>query len=159
VSAPIALFEIHENGKKERREMAEQVYRQADDRYMDFIKICIEHPRLDCYSASFAPSLDPPLTPDEQMQQKLLYTALTEVLEAAYIEYHKAGIPGDLKPVLNKQWPGWELYMKRFLARRAYTSVWKDIEDEYANDFRRCMDTLSSTPSSDRVTRCPLMER
>jgi len=61
--------------------------KDLDARYFDFVQLCIDHPRLDCYSVGREP--DPPPTADEKLQQNILYSALTDLFEGAYVQYHK----------------------------------------------------------------------
>src|SRR5215471_4036587 len=101
LGVPFALFEFYNharetnaNARKDRIEAAERIHREVDQRYMDFVRTCIDHPRLDCYSTPRQPELK--LNPDEQQQQRMLYSALTDLFEVAYLQYNK----GDTKDTI-----------------------------------------------------------
>src|SRR2546421_654421 len=64
--------DLAESARKERIEVGEKSYLEIDQRFTDLLKLCIDRPRLDCYSLPRADPCDPPLTKDEQMQQKIL---------------------------------------------------------------------------------------
>jgi hypothetical protein len=72
ITAPFALWEFNANNAKERREVAHGVYREVDDKYVDLLKLCLEHTRLDC-AAVLLGMPEPPLGPEEVRQQKVLY--------------------------------------------------------------------------------------
>jgi hypothetical protein len=148
VTAPLAYFEYRNNVQKEQAALAERVYRDVDERFVDYVKLCIDHPRLDGYSVPRADTLKPPLTADEKVQQRLLFTALTDVFEVAYVQYHKSeAVPEKVRKTFHdKQWPGWDTYIRKFLARPAYRKTWFDIRNEYDEDFVRYMDTIATPP-------------
>jgi hypothetical protein len=82
-SAPLALVEYHRHNMEaksqymtERDTIAREAYTDVDIKYREFIRLCLDHPRLDCYSVSAGPP-SPPLTKDEKSQQEILYTQLT----------------------------------------------------------------------------------
>ncbi len=125
-----------DDAKKERVEVAEKSYLEVDIRFGQLLQLCIERPRLDCYSLPLASPCDPPLNNEELTQQKLLYCAFTNMFEVAYFEYKKKeGIPTDVKARFERQWSGWENYICKFHRRAAYRQVWSEIMDEYDQDF------------------------
>lgn len=154
-SIPFAAIELHthaidgkENAKKERIEAAEKIYRDVDQRYVDFMRLCLDHPRLDCYSVPRDPSSGAPLDENEQAQQKILYTSLTDVFEVAYVQYHKKTYEENpvVRELYKSQWDGWDVYIRKFLARPAYRRVWWDIRDEYDKGLVAYMDTIAPQP-------------
>lgn len=152
IGVPIALIELHAHAadaadaaKKQRIEAAEKIYRDVDQRYMDFMKLCIEHPRLDCYSLPQGGS--PPLSADELMQQKILYSTLSDVFEVAFVQYHKPNEDNpDVIKLYKDQWAGWDAYIRKFLGRRVYRQTWREIKDEYDKGFVAYMDTIPAPP-------------
>src|SRR5262249_14360895 len=121
-------------------------------RYMEFLKIAIEHPTLDLYSVTNADwaalSQDERRKEEQKVQQKLAYTLLTDVFEVAYVQYKESrGIPSELKQErFNAQWPGWDAYIRKFLARPRYRDVWFDIRNEYDTNFVNYMDKIAPPP-------------
>ena len=98
-SGPIAIFELHDHttelhehtvelrdeAKKESLELAQTVYLTVDQRVAKFMKLCLENPRLDCYSVPQQSPLKHPLTNTERLQQRILYSDLTDVFEVAFV--------------------------------------------------------------------------
>ena len=156
-AAPIAVIELKGHGdemrdtaRKESRDRAERVYREVDDKFTEFMRLCLEHPELDCYSVAIPAVNASQLTEQQKVQQKLLYTVLTDVLEVAFVQYRKPSVGKDQSSVydpdtrafFDSQWPGWDAYAKKFMSRKAYRDVWAEIGDEYDEDFGKYMKTL-----------------
>jgi hypothetical protein len=134
---------------KERIEIAEKSYLEVELRFGQLMMMCIDRPRLDGYSTPRESPLTPPLSDDEMIQQKLLYSAFTNMFEVAFFEYQKKeGIPEDLKGRFAKQWRGWETYIRKFHRRAAYRAVWSEIKDEYDEDFVAFVDKLAGRDDS-----------
>lgn len=148
-SGPVAILELHNhttelrnNASKERLALAEQVYRSVDQRFTEFTKLCLDHPRLDCYSVA-QNALKPPLTATERLQQRILYANLTDVFEVAYVEFHKKEVSEKVKELFDDQWAGWDAYIRKFMKRRAYLNTWLEIRDEYDKGLVQYMDQIA----------------
>ena len=140
LGVPFGLMDLHnhaieaeENAKKERVEAAEKVYQMVDDRFHEFVKLCIDHPRLDCYSVSGGNNFK--LTEEEKIQQKMLFTELTDVFEVAYVQYHKEESNPEIQRIYKEQWTGWDAYIRKFFNRPAFVDTWYEIRDEYDGRF------------------------
>ncbi|MGA2292526.1 hypothetical protein [Bradyrhizobium sp.] len=141
VTAPLALWEYKDNNVKERNEVAHRVYREVDEKYVDFLKLCLERTRLDCSSVPHGmPEL--PLSSEEVRQQSVLYEVLTDAFEVAYVEYHPMETPLDPE-LIKAQWDGWDAYIKDFLRRPAYCHVYLDIRDTFDTRFVEYMNKIA----------------
>jgi hypothetical protein len=150
VGVPLGLLDFHmhavetlENAKKERVEAAEKVYQTVDERYTEFVKLCIDHPRLDCYSVPHAGDFDPPLSETERIQQKMLFVHLTDVFEVAFVQYHKEESNPEIQKIYSSQWAGWDAYIRKFMRRPAYLETWYAIRDEYDEGLVKYMDAIA----------------
>jgi len=148
LGVPFGLVDLHnhameaeENAKKERVEAAEKVYQMVDQRFHEFVKLCVDHPRLDCYSAPRGGELK--LTDDEKIQQKMLFTELTDVFEVAYVQYHKKDTNPEIRRIYDDQWVGWDAYIRKFFVRPAYVETWYEIRDEYSGVFVQYLNTMA----------------
>src|SRR4029077_18621742 len=86
LGVPFGLVDLHnhameaeENAKKERVAAAEKAYQMVDQRFHEFVKLCINHPQLDCYSVPRVGEVK--LDENEKTQQKLPFAELTDVFE------------------------------------------------------------------------------
>jgi len=152
LGAIIGIMELHDHLREERAaiteknyseriDVARSTYNLVDERFFEFTKICIDHPRLDCYSIPLG-NVEPPLTQDEIAQQKMLYTVLSDVFEVAYVSYHQKVRINEVKKIFDGQWTGWDAYIRKFLQRPAYRKVWLEIRDEYDPGLVSYMDSL-----------------
>jgi len=158
LGVPFGLIDFHMRGaeaavnaRKERFEAAEQIYQTVDERYDAFVALCLDHPRLDCYSVSHAGDFVPPLDEKEKIQQKILFTYLTDVFEVAYVEYHQEESTPEIKAIYDSQWSGWDAYIRKFSGRPAYRETWLEIGNEYDEKFAAYMNaTILATPKAAR---------
>jgi hypothetical protein len=159
LGVPFGLLDLHnhaleaeENAKKERVEAAERVYQMVDARFHEFVKICIDHPKLDCYST---PRVNVKLSEDEKIQQKMLFTELTDVFEVAYVQYHKEESNPEIRHIYDEQWAGWDAYIHKFFKRPAYVETWYEIRDEYDGLFVKYLNSMAPPQQKLAVATAP----
>jgi hypothetical protein len=127
--------------KQQRLDLKDKVYREVDARYMDFVKLCFEQPELDCYSEPISPL--PRLTNLQKAKQRMLFTALTDVFEVAYVEYHKDDVEDEeCRKFFAGQWDGWDKYIRKYTPRASYQEVWHVVGNEYDPKFQAYMAAL-----------------
>jgi hypothetical protein len=148
LGVPFGLVDLHnhateaeENAKKERVEAAEKAYQMVDQRFHEFVKLCIDHPQLDCYSTPRVGEVK--LNENEKIQQKLLFAELTDVFEVAYVQYHKEDSNPEIRRIYETQWSGWDAYIRKFFKRPAYVEAWYEIRDEYDGLFVQYLNSLA----------------
>jgi hypothetical protein len=132
-------------------ETHEQVYSGLDAQYTEFLKLCLNDPKLDCFDVPEDPP--PDLDDSERSRQRILYAALIPVLEHAYLAYHGDGAK-EIEHVTQTQWPGWQLYARNFMRRPAFREVWNKLHHEFDSDFSTCMDSLSPTTHGPEAHSC-----
>jgi hypothetical protein len=136
-----------EQARKDELEEAHRVYREVNSEFSDFMKLCFASPQLDCYSVTLGPRQERRLTPKEKVQQKILYTELTELFEVVYVNYKPSfkdiQEDADVLKFDQEQWLGWDAYIHKFLARPAYCQVFLQIRDEYDPDLVSYMNTIA----------------
>jgi hypothetical protein len=150
---PVALIEVQlhrtetmENAKRARIDAAERIYLEVDARNEEFVKHCIEHPRLDCYSVPRTDEIK--LSADEKVQQAMIYADLSDLFEVVYVRYHKSETNPEVRKLFMDEWQGWDTYIKKFLRRPAFRRVWFEIKDEYDQRFQAYMDTIAPPPKN-----------
>ena len=143
----VAFVEYQVKRDKERMDSAWSIYREVDHAYREFMKVCFDHPKLDCYAVPQRDPSSPPLTKDEELQQKVLYDMLTDVVESAFVHFVKFREhleSKEAKRLFRDQWESWDTYIVRFLSRPSYLAVWLDVQDGYDVEFRCHMKDLIS---------------
>jgi hypothetical protein len=149
----VALVQLRDHinsvDENNRRVQIDAADREVDGLYIEFLKLCLQNSHLDCYSvADSSHAFDA----EDQIKQKILYTMLTDVFEVAFIEYKASGL--DFVPAIQtireQQWKGWETYMRKFMSRRSYLTVYDDIKDEYDPRLISFMNTMA--PKRSKLT-------
>jgi hypothetical protein len=132
---------VDENNRRVQIDAAEKAYREVDGLYIEFLKLCLQNPHLDCYSVAGS---GPLVSADDQMKQKILYTMLTDIFEVAFIEYkaNRLDFVPEIQTIREQQWKGWETYIRKFMSRRGYLTVYDDIKDEYDPRLIAFMNTI-----------------
>ena len=122
------------------------MYSVLDAQYTDFLKLCLEHPQLDCYDEPDKHPKD--LDDREKVQQQVLYAMLIPMLEHAYLAYHGESAK-EIPETTKAQWPGWVIYATNFMHRPAFLKVWKDLGPEFDQQFQTCLNSLDPAAKSE----------
>jgi hypothetical protein len=133
----VAYYQYKESQASGSMDTAWGIYREVDHAWKDYAKLCLEYPRLDCYSEPNPKSYS--LSDDEKNQQRMLYDILTDVFESAYVHFVKfrRNIQSEEGRILfQDQWDGWDVYIGKFMSRPAYLAVWLDIHKEYDDEMQ-----------------------
>jgi hypothetical protein len=154
----LALYQYFQNNQSERSEAAEhgfreaaQAYREVNDKFVDFTRQCLEHPKLDC--SGTAPADGPEPSVDDLAQQERLDTILVDLLEFAHrryviqadFYYCHFGQTGDRKAreeerrARKEEWLGWLARTQAALRRRHFRHTWCSIRPEYSQTFQDFM--------------------
>jgi hypothetical protein len=119
----------------------EQVYMNIERVFHDFQRTILDYPRLD---VAWVPlSEPPPLTDAERVQQTIIFEMATSMFERAYLLYKDAP-----RSIRNRQWPGWEEYIRGYCAREPYRQWWRttyrpeDSKNFYDTEFAKFMSRL-----------------
>lgn len=115
---PIGFIQYFRTMYLERQEQKYSAFDNTDRAYQEFLKICLEYPRLDIFDF---PDKEPfPLTLEEKKQELIALTMLIGVLERAYITYQSA--PSS---IVKRQWAGWEEYIIKYCKRAVFKQAWE----------------------------------
>jgi hypothetical protein len=140
VTGVLAWIEYRSSHARELREDATRAYDRADSNYNEFLKLCLDHPELDCYSKE-SPTKTP-LDAKESIQQRVLFTMLVDVFEVAYVNYNNEHYVDVAKEAYCTQWPAWIEAMKKYARKSAFQATWHDVGDEFDTQFQRCIEAL-----------------
>jgi hypothetical protein len=140
----IAYFEYSNHLEKENMDIAFSIYRELDRAYIDYAKLCLEHPKLDCYEQDNR-SATITLNEEERIQQKILSDILSDLFESAYVHLVKfrTNIRSEAaQKMISDQWSGWETYINKFILKPSFVSAWMETGDGYDVEFRCYMRAL-----------------
>ena len=110
-------------------------YAALDDKYLDYAKLCLDHPDLDVADAPMLPP--PPATPERRRREGMVLSVLFSLLERAYLMY--AGPADDFG---RNQWAAWSAYARAWSARPNFRAEWATSRTEFDPAFTAYVDGL-----------------
>ncbi len=128
VGIPVGLFVYIEEKRKERKDREYGTYNALDEKYKEFLVLCMDNPDLDLYDVPIKNAKK--LTEDQKVQQLALFDILVSLLERAFLMYRDQS-----NRVKQKQWKGWVVYMDDYAAHPTFRKLWKERGMEYDEDF------------------------
>lgn len=148
LSIPIALITYLNSKHRERREQEYNAYNALDEKYIEYLKMCIQHPKLDLYHLPL--ERDVTLSPEERVQQYALCEILISLLERSFVMYHEQATPRA-----KSQWEGsWDPYMRDWAEREIFQRLWAELgnqfDDEFVNHMHKYVVAAASRKASQR---------
>lgn len=111
IGIPVAILLYINNKRKERRDKDFGTYDSLDDKYIDYLRLCLEHPTLDVADIP-RPQVAAAVTPEQRQAELIMFSILVSIMERAYLMYKDRSYK-----VREKQWEGWNDYIKDWLKR------------------------------------------
>ena len=97
LGSPLAYFQYIRTSRKERRDREYGTYNALDEKYLEFQKLCLEHPYLNIFDI---PDKEPQKLNEKQEKEELiLLTMLFSIFERAYLLYSD-----QTSAIKKKQW-------------------------------------------------------
>lgn len=133
VGIPVAIVLYGLNKRKERLDREYGTYDELDDKYIEYLKLCLDNTDLD---VADTPKGSPQeLSPDQRHRERLLFSILIAIFERAYLMYRdKSGAIRD------RQWNGWLGYMEDWCQRSNFREGWSILRGQFDSDFLAFMD-------------------
>lgn len=116
IGIPVAIVLYLVNKQKERRDKDYGTYDTLDDKYIDYLTLCLDHPDLDVGDTPRRTS--GALNPQQQQQEYVMFSILVSIMERAYLMYADRSYR-----VRKQQWAGWEAYIKHWGTRKNFRSA------------------------------------
>lgn len=136
VGAPVAIVLFILTKRRERIEREYGTYNSLDEKYIDYLQLCVQHPNLDVFDVPL-PGYKP--TPELHWQELQIFSVLIAVLERTYLMYRDKS-----RAVRESQWKGWEAYMKDWASRQNFRDAWEQLKGQFDCGFEKHMETLLS---------------
>lgn len=129
---PIAFTQYNRTKRKERQDREYGTYNSLDEKYLEFQKLCLEHPYLNIFDI---PDEKPRQLDEKQKKEELiLLTMLFSIFERAYLLYSDQN-----SEIKKKQWSGWDSYIKSYCKRNNFLTAWKISGTTFDTDFEKYM--------------------
>ena len=95
---PIALFTYLNSKRRERREQEYSAYHALDEKYGQYLEMCVRYPKLDMYHLPL--DREVVLSHEERIQQYALCEILISLMERAYVMYRDRPTPFARCPLM-----------------------------------------------------------
>jgi hypothetical protein len=125
-----------EEQEKDREERETATYLSANDKYIHFLELCLQHPDLGFFDIS--PLEVPEELSNSEIQKLTLLTILISMLEAGYFLYEKH----RGSEMRKRQWQGWLDYMEDWASRPDFRKAWPLLGRQFDKTFQEKMNQL-----------------
>lgn len=130
---PLAYVQYLRTKRKEKRDREYGTYNALDEKYLEFQKLCLDHPYLNIFD--IPDKVPQKLDEKQQKEELILLTMLISIFERAYLLY------SDQNSVIKKkQWVGWDSYIKSYCKRENFLQAWKISGNTFDTDFEKFME-------------------
>lgn len=127
IGIPVAIVLYVLNKRKERRDKDYGTYDTLDDKYIDYLKLCLDYPDLD---VADTPRPVGPLNQDQQHRELIMFSILVSIMERAYLMYYDRSYK-----VREQQWVGWEAYIEQWGQRENFRTALPKLALGYDKRF------------------------
>ncbi len=133
IGIPVAILVFLYEKRKDRATQEMETYLNANEKYIQYLTLCLEHPDLDCFDLS---ALEPLVVATGLDIKKLtLFTILISMLETGYLLYRRH------KSVIRRsQWQGWHDSMIMWASRPDFRRAWPALGPQFDSDFNALLE-------------------
>ncbi len=135
IGVPAAIYVFLEEKRKERREREYGTYHALDEKYLEYLDYCLQHPELNLYHIPLERKHD--LTDIQQIQQYAMFDMLISLMERAFLMYRDQS-----NKIKKAQWDGWNEYMIDWCNRDDFCKLWEICGDQWDEEFTDHMNAL-----------------
>lgn len=132
---PIAIYIFYLERERERAEIKAQALMQSSDRYVEFLTLSLNYPRLDIFSVPTVNKYE--LTAEEVRIESSLISMLIDMFERAYLMYHI-----EQKCIHQSQWNGWVGTIQSYCSRGNFKREWEIVGNQFDENFYSFMEKL-----------------
>ena len=125
LGVPAAIWIFFRNKERERRDREYQTYNALDDKYIEFLNLCLANSELNIYHGGSSK-----LTPEEENKRLIIFEILISIFERAFLMYKDQN--GKIK---KEQWEGWRKYINEWAKDEHFKTAWSEIGDQWDSNF------------------------
>lgn len=137
---PVAVWLFFHERKKERKQAEYDAFNALDNKYIDFLALCLQHPEL-----GVSPVRLPKGQADSVPTRKrhLLYLVLISILERAFVMYSS-----QRSELRRRQWEGWVDFIRDLAKQPRFREAWHTHKDQFDAKFVAFMIKLDAQLSA-----------
>lgn len=132
---PAAIYVYLQEKKKARKEREYGTYNALDDKYIEFLNLCLDNTDLDIYHIE-REELDNYST-EQVSREIIIFEILISILERAFLMYRDQS-----SKIKKEQWEGWNAYMEDWLQRENFQRAWKKLGYQWEDNFVKHMNKI-----------------
>jgi hypothetical protein len=115
---PVGIYLYYSTKKRERRDREYGTYNALDEKYLQYLELCLENWDLDVSDIPLPPQKKK-ATLEQIRKEQILFLILVSILERAYLMYQDQSTK-----VMKAQFSGWEQYMRLWSSRANFRRSW-----------------------------------
>jgi hypothetical protein len=145
IGIPIGVAVFMWEKRRERHDREYGTYISLDDKYIDYLKICFEHPDLDVYETAIDDRCIPLLDQKEPgvlRRELIIYTIFVSMCERAYLVYRQHS-----SKIRKRQWEGWEEYLRDDCRHEGFHKAWCVVGRQFDKDFLKLVNKMMDETS------------
>ena len=128
VGIPVGIVLYVINKRRERLEREYGTYNALDEKYVDYLALCMSHPDLDVGDIPRRDAKE--LNAEQQHREEVMFSILIAIMERAYLMYKdKSGA------VRQAQLKGWDSYIRDWCGRRNFAAALPLLKQQFDADF------------------------
>lgn len=132
---PVAIYIYLQEKKRERKEREYGTYNSLDDKYIEFLNLCLNNTDLDIYHIEKFSNKK--RTAEQNNREIIIFEILISILERAFLMYRDQS-----SKIKQEQWVGWVMYMEDWLKRENFQKAWKKLGYQWDDNFEKHMNEI-----------------
>lgn len=133
---PVAIVIFINEKRQERREREYGTYDALDEKYAEYLRLCMANPELDLFQKPLAHGATS-LTPEQGVRQMAMFEILVSLLERAFLMYRDQS-----SEIRRSQWLGWNEYMLDYARHPTFRRLWGEAGEQFDQEFTAHMSSL-----------------
>ena len=148
IGIPVAILVFIYEKRKDRLAQETETYLHANEKYLQYLALCLDHPEFDCFDLS--PSDPDVLATGLDIRKLTLFEILISMLETGFLLYRRHS-----SAIRKSQWQGWHDYMLMWAARTDFRKAWPALGSQFDAEFFEFMNRLIQNTKSTEEQREP----
>jgi len=134
---PFAIFVFIRDRQQSRANAELDTYRELQNQYSDFMKLCFDNPDLDLYYYENESTKE--FTPEQDTKRLVAFELWVSMCECAYFMYNR----GHRSAFRKRQWTGWDMYIRNWIKQVRFRNEWKQYYgNQYDSEFTKYMNRV-----------------
>jgi len=132
---PIAIYQFVRATRREALDREYGTYNALDEKYLEFQRLCFDHPDLDIFDIQDETSRT--LSSEEKKQETVAFTMLFSIFERSFLMYYDQD-----SAIKARQWTGWNDYIVSYCRRKNFRDAWAISGETFDTQYQEFMADL-----------------